>query len=80
MAASLKSTSDGATLVLTISNPEQHNALGPDIYAAGVEAITAAETNPDVRSVVIAGSLHLAGLARPWLRARAKAHDGAAGC
>jgi enoyl-CoA hydratase/carnithine racemase len=55
MAASLKSTSDGATLVLTISNPEQHNALGPEIYAAGVEAINAAETNPDVRSVVIAG-------------------------
>jgi enoyl-CoA hydratase/carnithine racemase len=55
MAASLKSTSDGATLVLTISNPEQHNALGPEIYAAGVEAINAAETNPDVRSVVISG-------------------------
>jgi enoyl-CoA hydratase/carnithine racemase len=56
MAASLKSTSEGgATLVLTISNPEQHNALGPDIYAAGVEAIIAAETNPDVRSVVITG-------------------------
>jgi enoyl-CoA hydratase/carnithine racemase len=55
MAASLKSTSDGATLVLTISNPEQHNALGPEIYAAGVEAINAAETNPDVRSIVIAG-------------------------
>ena len=55
MAASLKSTSDGATLILTISNPEQHNALSPDIYAAGVEAINAAEGNPDVRSVVITG-------------------------
>lgn len=55
MAASLKSTSDGATLILTISNPEQHNALGPEIYAAGVEAINAAEGNPDVRSVVITG-------------------------
>ena len=55
MAASLKSTSDGATLILTISNPEQHNALSPEIYAAGVEAINAAEGNPDVRSVVITG-------------------------
>lgn len=55
MTASLKSTSDGATLILTISNPEQHNALSPDIYAAGVEAINAAEGNPDVRSVVITG-------------------------
>ncbi|MDP3828813.1 MAG: enoyl-CoA hydratase, partial [Polaromonas sp.] len=38
MAGALKSTSDGATLVLTLSNPEFKNALGPEIYAAGVEA------------------------------------------
>ena len=55
MPASLKSHSVGVTLVLTISNPENRNALGPDIYAAGVEAINAADRNPEVRSVVIAG-------------------------
>jgi len=29
--------------------------LGPDIYAAGVEALNVAEGNPDVRSVVVQG-------------------------
>jgi enoyl-CoA hydratase/carnithine racemase len=51
----LKSTSRGRTMVLTVSNPEHRNALGPDIYAAGVEALSIAETNADVRSVVITG-------------------------
>ena len=27
------------TMVLTISNPEQKNALGPEIYVAGIEAL-----------------------------------------
>lgn len=55
MTASLKSHTDGQTLVLTISNPEHRNALGPDIYAAGVEALNASENNRDIRSVVITG-------------------------
>lgn len=55
MAGAIKSTSEGQTLILTISNPEFKNALGPDIYAAGIEALNAAENNPDVRSVVITG-------------------------
>jgi enoyl-CoA hydratase/carnithine racemase len=55
MAAELKSTSQGRTMVLTLSNPEHRNALGPEMYAAGVEALNVAETNPDVRSVVITG-------------------------
>lgn len=55
MASALKSTSEGRTLILTISNPEFKNALGPEIYAAGIEALNAAETNPDIRSVVITG-------------------------
>jgi enoyl-CoA hydratase/carnithine racemase len=55
MTAELKSHSHGQTMVLTISNPEQRNALGPAIYAAGVEALSIAENNPEVRSVVITG-------------------------
>lgn len=55
MAATLKSHSQGSTLVLTISNPEHRNALGPELYAAGVEALIAAEGNDEVRSVVITG-------------------------
>ena len=55
MTAVLKSTSHGHTMVLTISNPDHRNALGPEIYAAGIEALTAADSNPEVRSVVITG-------------------------
>ena len=55
MPAELKSTSQGQTMVLTLSNPEHRNALGPEMYAAGVEALSVAESNPEVRSVVITG-------------------------
>ena len=55
MPSSLQSTSEGQTLILTISNPEFKNALSPEIYAAGVEALNAAETNPEIRSVIITG-------------------------
>lgn len=56
MAAELKSESQGRTMVLTISNPDHRNALGPEIYAAGVEALNAADSNPEVGSVVITGA------------------------
>lgn len=55
MTAQLKSHSQGQTLVLTISNPEHRNALDPAMYSAGVEALNVAETNPDVKSVVLTG-------------------------
>lgn len=55
MTATLKSHSHGQTLVLTLSNPEHRNALGPEMYAAGVEALNVAESNADIRSVVITG-------------------------
>jgi len=55
MPAELKSTSQGRTMVLAISNPENRNALDPAMYAAGVEALSVAETNPEIRSVVITG-------------------------
>ena len=55
MPAELQSTSHGQTMVLTIRNPEHRNALAAAICAAGVEALGAAETVPEVRSVVITG-------------------------
>ena len=55
MTSSLTSTSEGQTLILTISNPEFKNALSPEIYAAGIEALNAFENNPAIRSVVITG-------------------------
>ena len=56
MTAQLLSTSEGQTLILTLSNPEFRNALGPEMYAAGVEALSVAESSLDVRSVVITGA------------------------
>lgn len=56
MPAELQSTSQGLTMVLTISNPDNRNALGPEIYAAGIEALNVAESSPEIRSVVITGA------------------------
>jgi enoyl-CoA hydratase/carnithine racemase len=55
MPAELKSTTRGQTMVLTLSNPEHRNAMGPELYAAGVEALNVADSSPDVRSVVVVG-------------------------
>lgn len=51
----LKSSSHGATMVLTLANPEQRNALSPAMYAAGIEALNVAQGQREVRSVVITG-------------------------
>ena len=55
MTAELKSTTEGSTMVLTISNPSMRNALDPAIYAAGIEALNGAENSADIRSVVLVG-------------------------
>ncbi|MDB5731509.1 MAG: Enoyl-CoA hydratase/isomerase [Variovorax sp.] len=55
MTAQIKSTSEGQTLVLTLHNPAQRNALGPEMYTAGIEALNGAEGNDEIRSVIIVG-------------------------
>ncbi|MDQ7982387.1 enoyl-CoA hydratase [Paraburkholderia sp. SARCC-3016] len=44
------------TLVLTLSNPGARNALHPDMYAAGIEAIETAERDASVRAIVLTGA------------------------
>ena len=56
MPAELQSASHDQTMVLTINDPTTRNALGPDIYAAGVEALNGAERNREIRSVIITGA------------------------
>ena len=56
MTATLQSHTHGNTLVLTIDNPQQRNALAPEIYVAGIEALVAAERNQEVRSVIVTGA------------------------
>ncbi len=45
-----------ATLVLTLSNPGARNALHPDMYAAGIEALDSAERDPSIRAIVLTGA------------------------
>jgi enoyl-CoA hydratase/carnithine racemase len=45
-----------STLVLTLSNSGARNALHPDMYAAGIEALDSAERDPSVRAVVLTGA------------------------
>lgn len=45
----------GSTLVLTISDPQTRNTLSAQVIAAGIEALGAAESNRDVRAIVLRG-------------------------
>jgi len=56
MAAELLQSRAGQTLVLTLSDPEHRNALGPEIYATGQDALTMAAGDAGIRSVVITGA------------------------
>jgi enoyl-CoA hydratase/carnithine racemase len=55
MTAQLKHSQQGHTLVLTISNPEMRNALGPEIYASGMAALSDASQSADIRSIILTG-------------------------
>jgi enoyl-CoA hydratase/carnithine racemase len=55
MAARLLTDRQGPTLLMTLSNPEARNALHPDIYAAGLEAVLAAGQDPSLRVLVLTG-------------------------
>lgn len=44
------------TLVLTLSNPGARNALHPDMYAAGIEAMNTAERDSSVRVIILTGA------------------------
>ena len=45
-----------STLVLTLSNPGARNALHPDMYAAGIQALETAERDPSIRAIVLTGA------------------------
>lgn len=78
MPAEIQSASHGQTLVLTLSNPGQHNALDPAMYAAGTEALNGAESSADVRSVVINGAGALFSVGGDLHRLQANRSAGAA--
>ena len=55
MTASLQQSRQGQVLVLTIANPAHRNALGPEIYAEGIQALTDARDDNSIGCVVIVG-------------------------
>lgn len=54
--ARLQSSTEGVCLVLTIDSPDKRHALTPELCAAGIEALNVAESNPEVRCVVLTGA------------------------
>lgn len=58
MTARLLLEREESVLILTLSNPGARNAMHPDIYAAGINAIGEASCDAAVRAVVITGADH----------------------
>jgi len=53
---SVRPAESDTTLVLKLSNPGARNALHPDMYAAGIEAMNTAERDTSVRAIVLTGA------------------------
>lgn len=56
MTTELLTERHGATLLITLSGPATRNALVNQVFAAGIETLNMAESNPDVGAVVITGA------------------------
>lgn len=53
--ACLRRERHGPVLQLTLSNPAMRNALHPALYAAGLDAVTAAAADPTLGAIVLTG-------------------------
>ncbi len=56
MATEMLSERQGSCLVLTLSDPATRNSLSPQASAAAVEALGTAETDDEIRTVVLRGA------------------------
>lgn len=56
MTTELLTERQGNLLVMTLSGPATRNALSPQVYAAGVEALSGAESDPSVTAVILTGA------------------------
>ena len=56
MTASLIRETVDQTMVLTLSNPEHRNALGPEMYSVAVLALQEASSDPAIRTVMLTGA------------------------
>lgn len=48
-------TDDGHTRTITMSRPEHRNRLTPEMYLAMSEAVSSAQSDPDIRCLVLTG-------------------------
>lgn len=55
MASQMLTEQRDAALILTLSDPATRNSLSPQASAAGVEALSRAESDPSIRCVVLRG-------------------------
>jgi len=55
MPSELRTERRDTTLLLTISDPQTRNALSEQVYAAGIESLNVADSDPDIRCVVLQG-------------------------
>ncbi len=55
MTSELQTERRASTLVLTMSGPATRNTLSEQLFTAGVEALDVAESDPDVRCLVLQG-------------------------
>ncbi|RZI81751.1 MAG: enoyl-CoA hydratase [Rubrivivax sp.] len=56
MTTELQTERLGSTQVMTLSGPATRNALSPQVYAAGIEILNVAESNDEVRAVILTGA------------------------
>ncbi|MDE2400684.1 MAG: enoyl-CoA hydratase/isomerase family protein [Burkholderiales bacterium] len=56
MSTELQTERIGATQIMTLVGPGARNALSPQVYAAGIETLNVAESNDDVRAVILTGA------------------------
>lgn len=56
MPSELRTERHDRTLVLTLSDPDTRNALSEEITAAGIEALSVAESSPEIDGVVLTGA------------------------
>ncbi len=56
MTAELLTERRGAVLLLTLSDPATRNALSHGVIAAGIEALNMAESDPELRCVLLCGA------------------------
>ncbi len=55
-AGELRVARDGACLVLTLNRPQKLNALTVSLISRLTEAVTEADTNPDLRAILLTGA------------------------